>query len=125
MLQGEIWKNLFTNDLTESRPLILLIDTPLDPGQYGTKILKTVFVTGDDHVEYDKIESRTKAEIMSQINDMLDIMPDRELAAVKFKEIKKLEKKAKKMALIGQFYEKKVFLQNKMSQAYLKIQIDK
>ena len=31
-------------------------------------------------------------------------MPDRELAAVKFKEIKKLEKKAKKMALIGHFY---------------------
>ena len=31
-------------------------------------------------------------------------MPDRELAAVKFKEIKKLEKKATKMALIGHFY---------------------
>lgn len=35
-------------------------------GQYGTKILKPVFVTGDDRVKYDKIESRTKAEIMSE-----------------------------------------------------------
>ena len=75
-------------------------------GQYGTKILKPVFVTADDRVEYDK----TKAEIMSQINDMLDIMPDRELAAAKFKEIKKMEKKAKKIALIGQFYEIKSLL---------------
>ena len=51
-----------------------------------------------------KIESRTKAEILSQIN-MLDIMPDEELAAVKIKEVKKLEKKAKKMALIELFCE--------------------
>ena len=133
MLRREIRKNLFTNDLTESRPLISLSDTTLDQelvnikynsqenyenykssffttGQYGTKILKPVFVTADDRVEYDKIESKTKAEIMSQINDMLDIMPDRELAAAKFKEIKKLEKKAKKIALIGQFYEIKSLL---------------
>ena len=52
-------------------------------------MLKPVFVTPDDRVEYNKIESRTKVEIMSQIINMLDIMPDRELAATKVKEIKK------------------------------------
>ena len=31
---------------------------------------------------------------MSQINDMLDIMPDRELAAAKVKKMKKLGKKS-------------------------------
>ena len=79
-------------------------------GQYGTKILKPVFVTGDDRVKYDKIESRTKAEIMSQINDILDIMPDRELATVKLEKVKKMEKKAKKTTLIGLFYEIKSLL---------------
>ena len=117
MLQRKIQKNLVTNDLTESRPPISLSGTPLDQKlvnikynsqensenykfsflttcQYGTKILKPVFVTADDRVEYNKIESRTRAEIMSQINDMLDIMPDRELAAAKVKEMKKLGKKS-------------------------------
>ena len=78
-----------TNGSTRCRPLILLSDTPLDQelvnikynyqenyenfkisffttAQYGTKILKPVFVTADDCVEYNKIESRTKAEIMSE-----------------------------------------------------------
>lgn len=45
-----------------------------------------------------KNESRTKAEILSQINDMMDIMPDKKLATIKIKKVK-LEKKAKKMAL--------------------------
>lgn len=106
---------MFTNGSTRCRPLILLSDTPLDQelvnikynyqenyenfkisffttAQYGTKILKPVFVTADDCVEYNKIESRTKAEIMSQINDILDIMPDRELAIVNVKEIKQIGK---------------------------------
>ena len=116
MLQRKIRKNFVTNDLTESRPLISLSDAPLDQElvnikynskensenykfsffttcQYGTKILKSIFVTADDRVEYNNIESRTKAEIKSQINDMLD----RELAAAKVKEMKKLgEKKQRK-----------------------------
>ena len=58
-------------------------------------MLKPVFVTPDDRVEYNKIESRTKVEIMSQIINMLDIMPDRELAATKIKEIKKMGKESK------------------------------
>ena len=49
-------------------------------------------------------KKKMKAEILSQINDMLDIMPDKKLATVKLKKVK-LEKKAKKMALIKLFYE--------------------
>lgn len=49
-------------------------------------------------------KKKMKAEILSQINDMLDIMPDKKLATVKIKKVK-LEKKAKKMALIKLFYE--------------------
>ena len=72
---------MFTNGSTRCRPLILLSDTPLDQellnikynhqenyenfkisffttAQCGTKILKPVFVTADDCIEYNKIESR-------------------------------------------------------------------
>ena len=49
-------------------------------------------------------KKKMKEEILSQINDMLDIMPDKKLATVKIKKVK-LEKKAKKMALIKLFYE--------------------
>ena len=87
MLRREIRKILFINDITESRPLISLSDTPLDQvnvnikynsqenyenykfaffttGQYGTNISKPVFDTANDRVEYNKIKIRTKAEIM-------------------------------------------------------------
>ena len=67
-------------------------------------------------------KKKMKAEILSQINDMLDIMPDKKLATVKIKKVK-LEKKAKKMALIKLFYElQSLIAEQNVTRVYLRIQ---
>ena len=67
-------------------------------------------------------KKKMKEEILSQINDMLDIMPDKKLATIKIKKVK-LEKKAKKMALIKLFYElQSLIAEQNVTQVCLRIQ---
>ena len=54
---------------------------------FDIKIKTPIFVTEQERIESNKIENKTKADIMMQIREFLSEIPDRDIASAKEKEI--------------------------------------
>ena len=115
MIRREIRSSLFIKDLTKVYPITSFGDAEIDPelvsikyilkenyennklqfitsGQYGVKIQNPLFVTAQHRIEHEKIENKTKKKVLLKIKDLLLIMPDKEIANGKSKELAKFEK---------------------------------
>ena len=115
MIRREIRSSLFMNDLTKVSPITSFGDAEIDPelvnikyilkenyennklqfitsGQYGAKIQNPLFVSAQHRIEHEKIENKTKKKISLKIKDLLLIMPGKEIANGKSKELAKFEK---------------------------------
>ena len=55
---------------------------------YNAKLLQPIFVTNEERVEFEKIENKTKAYIIQEINNMSDTFPNKDYALTRKKEIK-------------------------------------
>ena len=75
-----------------------------ETGMYNAKILQPIFVTNEERVEFEKIENKTKAYIIQEINNMLDAFPNKDYALTRKKEIKN---SLKHHQLISLFYDVK------------------
>ena len=56
-----------------------------ETGMYNAKTLQPIFVTNKERVEFEKIESKTKAYIIQKINSMLDAFPNKDYALTRKK----------------------------------------
>ena len=119
MIRREIRSSLFMNDLTKVSPITSFGDAEIDPelviikyiskenyenyklqfitsGQYGAKIQNPLIVTAQHRIVHEKIENKTMEALLLKIKDLLHIMPDKEIANGKSKELAKFEKDGKK-----------------------------
>ena len=76
----------------------------ISTGSYGGIKLQPLFVTAQDRQKFDSIESKTKLEIISKIQDLLHVMPDSDIVGY-YADTLKATKVKKKDLLIELFYE--------------------
>ena len=103
MMRVKLRQQDMTTQPTTERPMVSITGEPLDigladilhtarmnyvkykddyarSGKFGSEKLTPIFVTQEEHVKYDSIESKTKKEIKLKIIELLDAMPDVEEA---------------------------------------------
>ena len=80
-------------------------------GQYGVKIQNPLFVTAQHRIEHEKIENKTKEEILLKIKDLLLTMSDKEISNGKSKDLAKFEKNGEKNSLINFYYDIKEMME--------------
>ena len=88
-------------------------------GTYFTKIKTPVFVMQSDKIEYNKIENKTKSEVIVQIDDLLKDIFDKELSIVKSEEFKKRKNKVKHKELVDLYYNIKCIIDEQNATAGL------
>ena len=90
-----------------------------ETGTYSTKIKTPVFVMQRDKIEYNKIENKTKSEVIVQIDDLLKDISDEELSIVKCEEFKKRKNKVKHKELVDLYYDIKSIIDEQNATAGL------
>ena len=119
MIRREVRSSLFVNGLTKVSPITSFGDAEIDPelviikyiskenyenyklqfitsGQYGAKIQNPLIVTAQHGIAHEKIENKIMEALLLKIKDLLLIIPDKEIANGKSKELAKFEKNGKK-----------------------------
>ena len=119
MIRREVRSSLFVNGLTKVSPITSFGDAEIDPelviikyiskenyenyklqfitsGQYGAKIQNPLIVTVQHRIAHEKIENKIMEALLLKIKDLLLIIPDKEIANGKSKELAKFEKNGKK-----------------------------
>ncbi|CAG2252282.1 unnamed protein product [Mytilus edulis] len=105
-LSGEVLdKHLYSFKSTGKRNYEAYKSNLATSDTYKGAELEPVFILKESRVEYEKIDNKTKSEILQQINNLVDVMPDNDCQQTLRAKLGTLKKIVKKVELIELYYE--------------------
>ena len=84
-------------------------------GKFGGVKLESVFISAESRTEHEKIENKTKAEIIAEIRNIITVMPNESIQDSYRSQVSNLKATVKKSGLIELYYEVSLELEDQLA----------